>query len=56
MAAGWQVILYFPEFTQGSPAHIGGLQLLMTMTCLLTDTAGNIPLLNMVSQWTLKAG
>ena len=24
-------ILYFPEFPQGSPVHIGGLQLLMTM-------------------------
>lgn len=49
-------ILYFPEFPQGSPVHTGGLPLLMTMLSLLTDKAGNIPLLNMASQQTLKAG
>ena len=37
-------ILLLPEFPQGS-AHIGGLQLVMTMVSMFTDMAGNIPFL-----------
>ena len=35
-----------PEFPQGSLAHLGELQLLMTMKALFTDMAGNIPFMN----------
>jgi len=33
------------EFPEGSPAHTGGQQLLMTMTSFFTYTAGNSPFL-----------
>ena len=39
-------ILFLPEFPQDSPAHIGGLQSLMTVTSLFTDMIGNTPFLN----------
>ena len=45
MAAGWQV--FFPsQVSSGLTAHLGGLQLLMTLRALFTDTAGNIPFMN----------
>ena len=37
--------ILLPEFPQGSLAHVGGLQSLMTVTSLFTDMAGNIPFL-----------
>ena len=35
-------VLFSPEFPQGSLAHVGGLQLPMTVISLFTDMAGNI--------------
>ena len=43
-AAKWQV--FFPSWV----SHTGGLQLLMTVTSLITDMAGNISFLNSHSQ------
>ena len=40
-------ILFLPEFPQGSPAHIGRLQSVMTVTSMFTDMAGNIPFLTL---------
>ena len=37
--------LLLPDFPEGSLAHAGELQLLMTLTSLFTDTAGNSPFL-----------
>lgn len=36
---------FFPEFPQGGLSHVGGLQLLTTMTSLFTDVAGNAAIL-----------
>ena len=32
--------ILLPESPQSSPAHVGGLQLLITVTSLLTDVTG----------------
>ena len=40
-----------PGFPQGSPAHIGGLEWLMTVSSLLIDLADNIPFLSS-SSWS----
>lgn len=42
-APGWPSFLTFPP---GSPAHLGGLWLPMTVTSFAVDMAGNIPLLS----------
>ena len=55
MAARWQVFLFLPVFSQGSPAHIGVLQLLMTVTSLFTDMIGNIPFLRRDPQTLLDS-
>ena len=38
-------LLPLPEFPEGSPSHIGGLQSPMTVTYLFTDTVGHIQFL-----------
>ena len=35
-----------PEFPQGSPAHLGGLQSPMTVTSFFMNMAGNIPFIS----------
>ena len=37
--------ILLPEFPESPLAHTGALQLLMTLTSLLTDPAGNSPIL-----------
>lgn len=44
MATRWQVS-FLSEFPQGGLSHVGGLQLLTTMTSLFTDVAGNAAIL-----------
>ena len=41
-------ILFFPEFPQGSPAHIGGLQSFMAVTSMFTVRAENMPFLTSI--------
>ena len=52
----WVVgILLLPECSSGSPAHIGGLELLMTVTSLFIDMAGNTPFLHTLTIFLEKA-
>ena len=50
MAVRWQVFIFLTEFPQGSPAQLWWLWLLVTVTSLFTDMAGNIPFLSRTSQ------